>query len=82
MSMHELLETAVHPTFNMISGSWHMRVANEGKKMRQRIAQEGASGTNVSMCVPPCSFFACLRLTVATLLEKGGVLMFPATRGA
>src|SRR5450759_4736451 len=38
--MHEFLETAVHSAFNMIRGSRHMRVANEGKKMRQRIAQE------------------------------------------
>jgi hypothetical protein len=40
MPMHEFLETAVHSAFNMIRGSRHMRVANEGKKMRQRIAQE------------------------------------------
>jgi len=53
MSMHEFLETAVHSAFNMIRGSRHMRVANEGKKMWQRIAQEGAHGTNVSMGVPP-----------------------------
>jgi hypothetical protein len=37
--------------FDMARRSWHMRVVNEGKKMRQRIADEWACGTNVSIGV-------------------------------
>ncbi len=40
MPMYQFLEPAVHASFNMIRRSWHMRVINVGKKMRQRIADE------------------------------------------
>src|SRR3989338_2340757 len=47
--------------------------------MRQRIADERPCGSNVSMRVPPCSFLACLRLPLASFIEKGGMPMFPAS---
>src|SRR4030067_1832334 len=50
--------------------------------MRKRITEGGSCGSNGSMCVPPCSFLACLRFPIASFLEKGGVPTFPASIGA
>ena len=55
-----------------------MRMVNEGKQMRQRIADERACGTNVSVRVPPASFLSYLRLTVAAFLEEVGMPSLPA----
>jgi glutamate/tyrosine decarboxylase-like PLP-dependent enzyme len=81
MSMDQFLEAAVYAALDMIGCSGYLRMADKGEKMRQRISQEGTSGTDVSMRVPPDSFSACLWLAVASLLEEYGVPVFPLTIG-
>jgi len=82
MPMHEFFEAAVHSAFNMVRGSRHLRIANEGKKMRHRIADERTHCSNISMRVPPCSFLSRLRFTITSLLEEGGMFAFPASIGS
>lgn len=59
MSMQEFFEPAVDAAFHMVGGSWHSRVSDKRKQMRQAVLHQAAYGPQLSVGIPPPALSVC-----------------------